>query len=1345
MPHQAGQTRSSTDILARLRALEEDQLRFQQQKLADLAMRHPPTRPTTPPPPIPQQPEQGGSFVGDVLRGIDPGLLIGLPPGTDVSGIPDLFGKTIRGIEAVEKPFAAAALTLPWEAMAPELALMGVGQGEKEQARRQRSRDILKQAVTGRTSLGEARAGLETIQRERPWLAQGGTEALTSPFNIIPIGKVVTGAKYGVKGIKTAAQLLPWTADAKRISEPFIFDTPAVGSLSSRIRDLGPIRKLLIKGITREDQTTRTVLGMPLRIPGIRHMFSDALLNDTHPVAQTLMEHQALSREWVPDVTGQTMLRMTQFGDPGKLFKLDKFGVAQADNIKSMHKDGLAFNTIAQHPENYRHILTPEQGRWIDEGVSQIEALSKHAIDMGVLPDEILGSVPGNYWPSFHKWLNGIELKIKKGIKLPDVQQSRIYDEFVEAFNRGYRGGNPVHDMELLTRSIYKGIVDKRFVDQVKPYLNTIMDRVSPQTIREAAQATKRATALGDLSRNIDMVIKWRSKPKRALKVPGSRLVGRFAPDTIEDLDKILRMPLIKDRQASLRKFRTRLKELHKQHLEHAKNAKKAEADAIKAAGPRGLLGEVQFVGNGLNGYIATPTEMAAEVYHRYPSAMLNDLATIPQVLMKELEQAVKPFAPTSATGIGAVIGAIQPAVAAVGAVGRTLTASLDLGVSQIHGVPMMVTHPLRWSANTLRSLHNLIDPEVMGRYATENLDVVRKLGDSNNLHGAGSDLIEGVSTLVRGLEEVQRIPVLGHVARPLKFTLKMAENQFNAWILGAKIEFWKAMEPAAEAAFKAGNANAYAELGESIGKMTGTVSMPMLGMKPSSSQALSAWFLFSPRYTTATLGLVADLGRGGLRGDIARQTIGSMLAGGALMYAAVAHRLGQPIYLNPTERNFMTIRAGDTQVGIGSMYVALARLAVNVGHQMFTEPTKLVRIDKRDHVLRRFMESRLSIPTRFMHNYIMGRDYMGTPTRETKGDIARQIGDSSMPFWLSGLWDNPRSQWQGVSAEVGGMRTYSTSYYWRAHELGDIDGQKRYGKNYADLNKEQRGTVLANNPEMQRLFEENSKRWGEAGNAINQFRTEMQEITDTIHEPGIEDIVGSYLHTRNGDTFRKQLHVHNAIVRHSRETLKAEHEDAVAELDKKLKERVENPDNEDYIGDIAYNDYILNVVSGDFDRIIDDDGLIREFDFGAYERAKRAIQDKYGANIYDYIQRVLSIKTNPVIQEYYTGRDREETRRYWKAADTILERSGNGHLKAEWHNYTKAHRDHQVKIEEANPIFKQIKRAQSIARGLMREQDALLDAYFIKWYGYTPKHADNIERGPEDIRNNRINYVQGT
>ena len=189
----------------------------------------------------------------------------------------------------------------------------------------------------------------------------------------------------------------------------------------------------------------------------------------------------------------------------------------------------------------------------------------------------------------------------------------------------------------------------------------------------------------------------------------------------------------------------------------------------------------------------------------------------------------------------------------------------------------------------------------------------------------------------------------------------------------------------------------------------------------------------------------------------------------------------------------------------------------------------------------------------------------------------------------------------------------------------------------------------------------------------------------------------------------------------------------------------MENPDNEDYIGDIAYNDYILNVVSGDFDRIIDDDGQIREFDFGAYERAKRAIQDKYGANIYDYIQRVLSIKTNPVIQEYYTGRDREETRRYWKAADTILERSGNGHLKAEWHNYTKAHRDHQVKIEEANPIFKQIKRAQSIARGLMREQDALLDAYFIKWYGYTPKHADNIERGPEDIRNNRINYVQGT
>jgi len=379
------------------------------------------------------------------------------------------------------------------------------------------------------------------------------------------------------------------------------------------------------------------------------------------------------------------------------------------------------------------------------------------------------------------------------------------------------------------------------------------------------------------------------------------------------------------------------------------------------------------------------------------------------------------------------------------------------------------------------------------------------------------------------------------------------------------------------------------------------------------------------------------------------------------------------------------------------------------------------------------------------MHNYIAGRDYMGSPTRETKGDIAKQIGDSAMPFWLSGLWDTPRAGWQAVPAEIGGMRAYSTSYWQRAQELGDIEGQKMYGKNYTELNREERALVLGSNEEMQRLLRENSKRWGETGNAISEYRVELQEINDTIHEDGIRAVVAGYEHTRDGDGFRKALRVHNAIVRSHREELKRKHANTIVDLDEKLKERVENPDNEDYIGDIAYNEYILNVVSGDFDRIIDDDGLIREFDFDAYEKAQNGIRNKYGDNIYDYIQRVLSIKTEPVIQEYYDGRDREETKRYWKAAETILERSGNSHLVTEWRSYMDAHRDHQIIMEKENPVFKQTRKAQSIARELMRQRDPLLDAYLVKWYSYTPKHADNIERGAEDIRNNRINYVQGT
>ena len=96
------------------------------------------------------------------------------------------------------------------------------------------------------------------------------------------------------------------------------------------------------------------------------------------------------------------------------------------------------------------------------------------------------------------------------------------------------------------------------------------------------------------------------------------------------------------------------------------------------------------------------------------------------------------------------------------------------------------------------------------------------------------------------------------------------------------------------------------------------------------------------------------------------------------------------------------------------------------------------------------------------------------------------------------------------------------------------------------------------------------------------------------------------------------------------------------------------------------------------------------------------------------------------LLQELDLGR--EAIGPYWEVGNIILERSGNGNLKAEYSRYLKARKDEREQIELIHPVFKEVKAAQAKAREAMRLKNAKLEQFLFRWdYVDTLINPDNM------------------
>ena len=699
----------------------------------------------------------------------------------------------------------------------------------------------------------------------------------------------------------------------------------------------------------------------------------------------------------------------------------------------------------------------------------------------------------------------------------------------------------------------------------------------------------------------------------------------------------------------------------------------------------------------------------------------------------------------------------------------RTLQAAIDFGAPLIHGLPLLVIDPARWADSVALSYAALGDRTVMARLVTDHWDTVQKLSKYGQLGGAGSEYVEslqrsglinkvfgaaagaGADTQAAGFAPVRAFGRGGEA-----FFGKF-ETQFDAFLLAAKIHMWEAMEPVAMAA-AASRGLAFVpeeELANQVAKLTGSMNMTSMGMSPTLQQAAGGFLMFAPKYRLATYGLMGDIAKGSVRGDIARSALGKMAAGGMLMYLAMGYALKQKPNLDPRKGSFFTYEIAGRNIGFGSAWISTMRFLANASSQGLTEPDQLLTFWERDSKLNQFVRGQVSPVSSMGWDTIEGKDYMGDPVMEDfPGFLENMVAQRILPFWASGMLDTPKPGWGGVFGavpEFGGLRSYPMSQWKNAMYTANTVALQEGDISYEDMNTRQRMDFKRRHPEVSQVIDAASAYMGERGNELQMRTTDyFKGINDFIDNDYMEDSAeGKGLNSlmRYLDVLHKgideQLPLEYDTVSEVRGRLSAlgrkmavfyeEHNldfaDVKLNLDIKRAENMPDMPTED----VAYYDYLSSVILQDF-LLLGEDGQEIGFNYRARQEAEDLFIQRWGESIYQLIQerRWMSKELPPALMELELGKRKLSA--YFQVPDYIMEKMGHEDLKPAYLLYsTKITRGVDREQHWANDpgelkILKQISSAVQQAQTMLRERNADWDAWLYRWdYGGNPKHENTL------------------
>jgi hypothetical protein len=728
---------------------------------------------------------------------------------------------------------------------------------------------------------------------------------------------------------------------------------------------------------------------------------------------------------------------------------------------------------------------------------------------------------------------------------------------------------------------------------------------------------------------------------------------------------------------------------------------------------------------------------------------------------VKLLERALLlPDTSTAKGQAGAVFLRVAPAA---GDLVRVLKAGFDFGAPFLQGIPVLARRPDIWAKSTVRHMKVFAQgSQIHTTYLQQNMGALREMVQMGvPFGGAASDYFVAVQrggilpkagqTLddLVGLSGSSRLAARAAMksGRSFEAVATRFEQSFEAFGDYARIEMWKAMR---DTAAKDGETG-LKELAAFIRNSTGALNSGSLGVSPTQQALERGWLFFSPRYTRASLALVADAFQGGLRGREARQTFANMVAGGTAAYAGFvtaynkATGNNQAIKLDPRSKadggdgaEFMTIEMNGNNVGIGSFWTSFTRLIASTGSEAIEDPRTLMKPSTRDNPIVRWLRSRSAPMTGMAVDLQNGATFMGEPLDNT-GDWTKHLAKQTMPFVLeNAIFDDGAIFGRlttAMPAEMLGGRTFPVSVIEQRNTERDLAAAERFDKQWDELNGLQKDS-LENDPNRslgrlsQMVKDESSKMRPadpeSADGLIDAYFADKEEIeidwrstikqgVDLYNNMKIDAVTlkGRYIEPANAD---RRLRIGDL----SNDDSFQEVEDYFAQL---------SADGGAIIPEeYAFSKYIDEIVSADFtDPIIG-------FNFRARDAAERKYGDEFGQEMLAYVRERFKaaresydFQMPSMLDELYIGRERFQW--YWRDVEAeVMKQQRNPeqvlHKYEQWLGSTPTTR---TRLAETNRDLKSFLSTMSKTRRLLREKNSELDAFMYRWgFADTLAHKDN-------------------
>ena len=438
-----------------------------------------------------------------------------------------------------------------------------------------------------------------------------------------------------------------------------------------------------------------------------------------------------------------------------------------------------------------------------------------------------------------------------------------------------------------------------------------------------------------------------------------------------------------------------------------------------------------------------------------------------------------------------------HPFVHTIGEIGglqRTLSATMDLGVLFLQMLPLLATNPVGWGRAATTSVEALMFPGTINRYLASNADSIQEMIVSGRVPMGDVEFFTSLQGQSLG-------------KRALSTALSPFERQYNAGLLAARHEYWKALKPVANMSDE--------KLGGLIRNLTGGMDTAALGINHS-QRALESLVLFAPALLRATGALYVKAMKpwtpdGAEAAHALMKTMGATAAIFSLATLAQANSEGLSQaetderlrdVLNPLGgKKFLSVKIGDGYHGVGGTVRATSQMLMNTigGGINFLEDGTIDGAEDNPLIpLIQFMGDR-NAPA---YKDMLGIAELATGEKlnllpfdhiDDVPDLLKFIGSGSLPFLVQEAIDAGLDPLRPLDADPMTTTMLGGRYSpLSPSELRDQQTNERYGLDYIKLSPQEKTEFNTSNPQFKDAIKNFASREERA------YQSEVDRINET-------------------------------------------------------------------------------------------------------------------------------------------------------------------------------------------------------------------------------------------------------